>query len=178
MKTREVTLAGGERFTVPQGIQRLDSHSTRGWQVRYQGTKYFADGTDGPKKSLERAARELYRRIATLPAPVKLKRVVSPSKSSGLPVGISGPIVRERADGRQVAVLSVVVPRFGQPSELQKIYIGTPSTYTKAAYRAALSKAVQARQEGVARYEEEATRAKRKLARQSKKSLAAAAAAA
>jgi hypothetical protein len=47
MKTRFVTLATGESFNVPQGIQRLDSRSTRGWQVRYQGTKYFPDGITG-----------------------------------------------------------------------------------------------------------------------------------
>jgi len=172
MKTREVVLATGERFTVPQGVQRLDSKSTHGWQVRYQATKYFADGTEGPKKAFDRATRELFRRIATLPAPVKLKNVRSPRKSSELPVGISGPIVRVREDGRQDALFSVVVPRFGQPSEFHEIHIGTPNTYTKARYRAALSKAIALRQENVAKYEEEATRAKRKAATQTKKSLA------
>ena len=52
MKTKEVTITTGEKFTVPQGTQRLDSRSTRGWQVRYQGTKYFPDGSAGPKKAL------------------------------------------------------------------------------------------------------------------------------
>ena len=59
MKTRTVALATGESFSVVQGIQRLDSKSTRGWQVRYQGTKYFSDGDAGPQKSLEAATREL-----------------------------------------------------------------------------------------------------------------------
>lgn len=177
MKTRDVTLATGERFTVPQGVQRLDSKSTHGWQVRYQGTKYFADGTASPKKSLDRAVRELFRRVATLPAPVKLKSVRSSRKTSELPVGVSGPIVRAKADGRQVALFSVVVPRFGQPSEFHEIHIGTPSTYTEARYRAALIKAIALRQDNVAKYEEEATRAKRKAATQAKKSLAAVAAA-
>ena len=89
MKTRQVTITSGESFTVPQGIQRLDSKTTRGWQVRYQGTKYFPDGTTGPQKALEAATKELLRRIATLPAPVSLRRTASPSKTSNLPVGIS-----------------------------------------------------------------------------------------
>lgn len=175
MKTREVTLPTGERFTVPQGVQRLDSKSTRGWQVRYHGTKYFGDGTDGPKKALDRAVRELFRRVATLPAPTPLKSTPSPRKTSALPVGISGPIVLTKADSRQVAVLSVVVPRYGQPNEIREIHIGTPSTYTKTRYREAVTKAVLLRQESVAQYEEAATRAMRKAAVALKRSLAAAA---
>lgn len=176
MKTREVTLPTGETFTVPQGVQRLDSRSTRGWQVRYHGTKYFADGTEGPRKSLDRAVRELFRRVATMPAPTPLKSAPSPRKTSTLPVGISGPIVLTKADNRQVAVLSVVVPRYGQPNEIREIHIGTPSTYTKAKYREALSKAVLVRQESVALYEQAATRAMRKAAVALRKSLAAEAA--
>lgn len=172
MRTREVTLATGERFTVPQGIQRLDSKTTRGWQVRYQGTKYFADGKDEPKKSLEAATRELLRRIASMPAPVALKRAPSPRKTSGLPVGISGPIVVRRAgSNRQSAVLSVLVPRFGQPNQIREIHIGTPTTYTKARYREALAKAMVLRQESLARYEAAATRARRKEATAMKKTL-------
>jgi hypothetical protein len=172
MKTREVTLASGESFTVPQGIQRLDSRSTRGWQVRYQGTKYFADGQDGPKKSLELATRDLLRRIASMPAPVALRRTPSPRKTSALPVGISGPIVLNKAGTeRQSAVLSVLMPRFGQPNQVREIHIGTPATYTKARYREALAKAVQLRAESQAKYEAAATRARRKAATEMKRSL-------
>jgi hypothetical protein len=172
MKTREVTIATGEQFTVPQGVQRLDSRSTKGWQVRYQGTKYFADGEAGPAKALEAATRELLRRIATLPAPVVLKRGPSPNKASGLPAGISGPlVVRKGAGEYPSAVLAVLVPRFGQKNELKRVHIGTPNTYTKAKYRAALAKAVEIRAEGTAQYEADATRAKRKAATAMKKAL-------
>lgn len=173
MKTKEVTLASGERFTVPQCIQRIDSKSTHGWQVRYGGTKLFSDGAAGPAKSLALASRELFRRVETLPAPVRLKTVTSPNKTSGLPVGISGPVVRERDDGRMVATFSVTVPRHGQRSEVHKIYIGTPNTYTKAAYRAALAEAIALRNESVAQFEQDATRAARRAVRQMKKELAA-----
>lgn len=172
MKTREVTLANGETFTVPQGIQRLDSRTTRGWQVRYQGTKYFADGQASPKKSLEAAIKELLKRIASLPAPVVLKRAPSPRKTSKLPVGISGPIVLGKASGeRMTAVLSVLVPRFGQPNQVREIHIGTPATYTLARYRAALKKAVELRTQSLAAYEAAATRARRKAAAEMKRSL-------
>jgi hypothetical protein len=172
MKTREVTLAAGETFTVPQGIQRLDSKTTRGWQVRYQGTKYFADGLDGPKKSLELATRDLLKRIASLPAPVALKRAPSPRKKSGLPVGISGPILVNKAGSeRQAAVLSVLMPRFGETNQVREIHIGTPATYTAARYRAAVKKAVELRSESLAKYEAAATKARRKAAAEMKRSL-------
>jgi len=173
MKTRQVTLPTGESFTVPQGIQRLDSHSTRGWQVRYQGTKYFPDGAAGPKMALEAATRELLRRIATMPAPVTLKRGPSAHKSSRLPPGISGPIVVTKAgSGEQSAVLSVLLPRFGEDNQIKRIYIGAPSTYTKTRYRAAVAKAMELRAESLALYESAATRAKRKAAVGLKKTLA------
>jgi hypothetical protein len=173
MKTREVTTAGGEHFTVPQGIQRLDSNSTKGWQVRYQGTKYFPDGTSGAKNALEAAQRELLRRIATLPAPVVLKRTPSPRKTSALPVGLSGPIlVRKRGSKDLSAVISVHVPRFGQTNLTRKVYIGTPSTYTKTRYKVALAKALKIRADGLAKYEAEATIARRAAAVQTKRALA------
>jgi len=173
MKTREVTLTNGDKFTVPQGIQRLDSSSTKGWQVRYQGTKYFPDGTAGPQKALEAATRELMRRIATMPAPVAIKRTSSPRKKSELPVGISGPIlVRKRGSEEQAAVLSVFVPRFGKTNLTRKVHIGTPTTYTKSRFKNAVAKALEIRAAGLEQYEAEATRAKRKAAAQVKKSLA------
>ena len=175
MKTREITITTGENFTVPQGVQRLDSASTRGWQVRYHGTKYFADGTAGAEKALESATRELLRRIATMPAPVGLRRTPSPSKSTGLPAGISGPIVVGKAGSElRSAVLSVLVPHFGKANQVKRIHIGTEQTYTKARYRAALAKAVELRSESLATYEAAATKAKRKEASAMKKILSAA----
>lgn len=165
MKTRIVTIATGEQFTVPQGIQRLDSNSTRGWQVRYQGTKYFADGAVGPQVALESATRELLHRIATLPAPVRIRHSPSPAKSSDLPAGISGPLLVSKP-GSEVrsAVLSVSVPRFGKVAQTKQVHIGTSQTYTKTKFRAALARAIAIRTEGTALYEVAATKAKRKAA--------------
>jgi hypothetical protein len=176
LKTRTVTLASGEPFSVPQGIQRLDSKTTRGWQVRYQGTKYYPDGNAGPQKSLEAATRELLRRIATLPAAVSIRRAPSPSKVSGLPVGISGPmLVAKQGSEVPSAVLSVAVPRFGKTNLTKKVHIGTPSTYTRTKYKQALAKAIEIREQGIAQYEAAATRARRTEASNLKKSLRSAA---
>lgn len=175
MKTREVTLANGETFTVPQGIQRLDSKSTKGWQVRYHGTRYFPDGDTGPAKSLKAATKELMKRIASLPAPVALKRAPSASKGSRLPAGISGPILESgRKTKRQSAVLSVLLPRFGSSNLVKKVHIGTPSTYTEARFEAALAKAMKMRELSVTKYEAEATKARRRAAADFKKELASA----
>lgn len=169
MKTRPVTIFSGHRFAVPQCIQRIDTPSTHGWQVRYQGTKMFSDHSrdgSGAAASLALATAELKRRIARLPAPSKLQLQPSSSKASGLPVGISGPIVRTRRDTQvRTAVLSVLLPRFGKPVRCCTIYIGTENTYTVERYLAALDRAVALRQAAEAAYRVAETRARRKLAR-------------
>ncbi len=172
MKTRDVTLASGETFVVPQGIQRLDSKSTHGWQVRYQGTKYFPDGTTGPQRALQAATRELLHRIATMPAPVSLRRAPSPRKSSNLPAGISGPILEMRKrKAEPAAVFSVLIPRFGKTNLVRKVHIGTRSNYSQARYDTALSKALQIRLQGQSVYEADATRVRRQAAREVRKEL-------
>ncbi len=178
MKTREVTLASGEKFTVPQGVQRLDSKTTKGWQVRYHGTKYFPDGDAGPKRSFDAASRELMKRIASMPAPVVLKRLPSPKKGSNLPPGISGPILESRRGAKtQAAVLSVLLPQFGGTNAVRKVHIGTQTTYSHARFEAALAKAMSMRQLSIAKYEADATKARRRAAQALKKAMAAGAAA-
>lgn len=165
MKTRRVTPASGESFEAPQGIQRLDAKSTHGWQVCYQGSKCFPDGSQGPRKALEAATRELLRRIATLPAPVQLRRARSPGKSSDLPPGISRPIlVRRRASAAPAAVFSVLVPRFGKTNLVRSVYIVTRNTYSAELYHAALARALEIRAERQTRYKDDATEAKRHAA--------------
>ncbi len=164
MKTRQVLTHTGQEFTVPQGIQRIDTRATHGWQVRYQGTKFFADGTTGAEKSLAAATRELLQRIATLPAPVVLQKSPSAHKTSDLPPGISGPIMVPPRRGSRVrsAVLSVLLPRYGQDARVKSIYIGTERTYTDRRFEDALARAIEMRAEVVKKYEATATRVKRK----------------
>lgn len=169
MKTRDVVIHTGERFEVPQGIVRIDHRSTHGWQLRYGGTKLFSDGTTGAAASLAKARKELISRIAKLPAPARLQKAPSANKSSDLPVGIFGPVVRQRKNSAiRDCSLSVLVPRFGKPSRRATLYIGNENTYTPARFRLALARAIEMRTEAEEAYRREATKAKRKQGRELK----------
>jgi len=170
MRFRQVVLFNGEEFEVPQGIQRIDHRATHGWQLRYGGTKMFSDHSadgSGAAAALDRATRELLRRIATLAAPTTLQRGPSQSKSSQLPPGISGPIVRlRRGSSVRDASLAVLIPRYGEKPQRRSIYIGTENTYTLQKYEAALARAIEMRREAEQAYRRDVTRAKRAEGRQ------------
>ena len=172
MKFRKITLFNGKRFGVPQCIQRIDHRATHGWQVRYGGTKMFSDGSpdgSGAAASLAKATKELLSRIAKLPAPTMLQNAPNQNKTSDLPVGISGPIVRQRRGSRvRECSLSVSLPRFGATQRCRSIYIGSENTYTIARYDDAVAKAIQLRQQAEEAYRLDATRAKRAAGRQLK----------
>ena len=169
MKTRDVVIHTGEAFEVPQGIVRIDHRSTHGWQMRYGGTKLFSDGTAGAGSSLAKAKKELFSRIAKLPAPARLQKAPSANKTNDLPVGIFGPVVRQRKNsGIRDCSLSVLVPRFGQPSSRRTLYIGNENTYTKARFRLALARAIEMRAKAEEDYRRDATRAKRRQGRELK----------
>ena len=169
MKTRNITLFSGEQFEVPQGIQRIDHRATHGWQLRYGGTKLFSDHTSdgsGARASLDKATKELLRRINTMPAPSLLQRGPSANKSSQLPPGITGPVVRVRRGGKtRDCSLMVLIPRFGDKPRRRTIYIGTENTYTLERYHAALERAIEMRKEAEDAYEKATTKAKRAEAR-------------
>jgi hypothetical protein len=165
MKTREITIFNGTKFDVPQCVQRIDHRATHGWQVRYGGTQLFSDHTSdgsGAKQSLVLATRELLKRIAAMPAPTKLQRGPSQNKTNDLPVGITGPVVRTRREGRvRDCCLAVLVPRYGSTSLRRTVYIGTENTYSVEKYHAALEKAKAMRQEAEEAYQRAETKAKR-----------------
>jgi hypothetical protein len=169
MKFRDVVIFSGKKFAVPQGIQRIDTRATHGWQVRYGGTKLFSDHTSdgsGAQASLDLAKAELARRIAKMPAPSLLQKKPSESKTSNLPVGISGPIVRQRQGSNvRSCSFSVLLPQFGAAPRCSSVYIGTENTYTVERYHAALEKAVAMRQGAELVYEQATTRAKRSAAK-------------
>lgn len=160
MKYRDVVIFNGMEFQVPRNIQRIDTRDTHGWQVRYGGTKLFSDHSNdgsGAQRALERATRELARRIAHLPPQLPLGTERRARKNSELPVGISGPIVRRNPDGSVMSYsFSVLLPRFGQRARGASVYIGANSTFTTERYRIALAKAVAMRHEAVVAYEREA----------------------
>jgi len=165
MLFRDVQIFNGDCYRVPQCIQRIDHRATHGWQLRYGGTRLFSDHSNdgsGAEAALAKATRELVRRIATLDAPTTLQRAPSANKSSGLPPGISGPIVRGRAGGRtRDCSLAVLLPRFGAPAQRRSVYIATETTFTQAKLRAALKRAVAMRAEAEEAYRKAATRARR-----------------
>lgn len=165
MKTRDVVIFTGKRFEVPQGIQRIDHLATHGWQLRYGGTKLFSDHTpdgSGAPAALVKATKELLNRIAKLPAPSKLQTRPNENKTTDLPVGISGPIVRQRAGSRvRDCSLSVSLPRYGDSPRRRSVYIGTENTYTVERYNAALIRAIEMRRNAETAYQRAATRAKR-----------------
>ena len=175
MKFRTVTIFSGHVFEVPQSVQRIDHKATHGWQLRYGGTKLYSDHTNdgsGAAESLRLATKELLKRIATLPAPSLLQRGPSANKSNDLPVGISGPIVRQRrGSALRDCSLAVLIPRFGQSPQRRSIYIGTENTYTPARFKAALKRAIEMRKEAVEAYEIATTRDKRAQARAHKKAV-------
>jgi hypothetical protein len=177
MNVRDVAIFTGERYRVPQCIQRIDHRATHGWQLRYGGTKLFSDHSgdgSGAEAALALAIKELVRRIGTMEAPTTLQSLPSVNKSSDLPPGISGPIVRERAGGRaRDCSLAVLLPRFGQAPLRRSVYIATEGTYTKTKMRAALKRAVAMRAEAEEAYRRAATRARRAEARELKAALAA-----
>ena len=178
MKTRDIVIFSGEQFAVPQCIQRIDHQSTHGWQVRYGGTKLFSDHSQdgsGAAASLAAATKALLSRIAKLPAPSRLQRKPSGNKTSGLPVGISGPIVRQRATSRvRDCSFAVSLPTFGATPRGRSVYIGTENTYTVEKYQIALAKAIELREQAEEVYQRAATRAKRAEGRALKAQLAAA----
>ena len=170
MKLRKVVIYTGKRFDVPTCIQRIDHLATHGWQLRYGGTRLFSDGTPdgtGARASLALATRELLKRVARLPAPSRLQRQPNENKTSDLPVGISGPIVRLRKGAKvRECSLSVSLPCFGQTPRRRSIYIGSENTYSVPKYRRAVAKAVDLRAAAELAYEEAATRAQRAAGRQ------------
>ncbi len=175
MKVRTTVIFNGDTYQVPQGIQRIDHRATHGWQLRYGGTRLFSDHTkdgSGAAASLQKATKELLKRINALPAPSSLQRAPSSNKANELPVGISGPVLRKRgAAGASDASLSVLLPVFGEKARRTTIYIGTEKTYTLERYEAALARAIAMRQAAEAAYALAATRAKRADARELKRTM-------
>lgn len=172
MKTRAVKIFTGATFRVPEHIQRIDSYHTHGWQLRYGKSKMFSDHSNdgsGARQALKLATAELKKRIEKLAAPSGLRRGIGSNKTSDLPVGISGPIVRQRA-GRNTrdASFGVSLPRFGMKPTTRNVYIATENTYTVEKYKRALVKAIALRKAAEKAYQAAATKAKRESARKLK----------
>ena len=172
MTLRDISIFTGEKFAVPQHIQRIDWKSTHGWQVRYHETKMLSDHSpdgSGPGQALVTAAAELVNRVAELPAPPTLQKEPSASKTTNLPRGISGPVVRSRAGSIVCRChFSVLPPMFGRAPSCSTVDIGNENAYTVANYQAALAKAIALRHAAEVAYERVAAKAKRRAAAEMK----------
>lgn len=158
--TRTATLPNGKTVMVPQCIQRIDSKSTHGWQVRCMGTKFFS-GSGDPLQAFENARRELASRLLDKPVMTRLRTAPLPHKTSNLPAGISGPIVRHREGRLPCAEIGVLLPVFGGEPKRTTVYVASQNTYTPERYRAAEAKAITIREKAVKAYERDAKRAAR-----------------
>jgi hypothetical protein len=167
MKVRKVKVPGCRQvFLCPAGIQRIDSASTHGWQLRYGGkTKLFSDFSNdgkGAPVSFQKATKELLYRIERVAAPSRLRSDPLAHKTSDLPVGISGPLVRLRKGSKvRECNFSVSLPRYGEKPQRRTVYIGNENTYTVERYHAALERAVDMRTRAERAYQTAATKAKR-----------------
>ncbi|MFN0182178.1 MAG: hypothetical protein ACKVQR_00015 [Aquabacterium sp.] len=151
--TRSVLLPGGARCRVPRHVQRIDVRSTHGWQLRLgQPTRFFSDSLfGGPRPALAAAVKALRQRLREQPAPTGLHRVASRGKQNGLPAGISGPILRRRADRRSHEChFSVLLPRWGAPPKRRSVYIANERTWSADKYHDALDRAILLRAEAEA----------------------------
>lgn len=164
MKFRSVEIFTGAVFQVPANIQRIDTSSTHGWQLRYgRGkTEMFSDFTpdgSGAQAALDLAVQALKQRIEKLPAPSGLKVSPLARKANELPVGISGPSEQiKKRGGTSYYCFQVSVPLPGGGSTTKKIYIGTARTYSLEREAIALEKAVAVRAEAEKLYKSAKTK--------------------
>ena len=143
--TRQLTIES-QVLNVPARIQRCG----KGWQVRYLGTKLYSDGTEGPRKALQAAVRDLEARYEATPPKDRIGVRVVPlkHKTSKLPPGISGPVLTRRR-GQLCAEFKVSLPRRGRPNGGTTVYIASESTWSQQRYDTALAKALAIRADAV-----------------------------
>ncbi len=143
---RKVRVRGFGLFQVPRHIQRIDidepgKAGTHGWQVRWDGTKFFSDAATGkrePTASLARSERYL-RSIYTGPRP-RLRETEHKDKKHR--TGIAGvQLAYRRRKDRQIAEVYLRVNPPTQGGVPHSIYVGTENTITQARMRLALKKA-------------------------------------
>lgn len=167
MKTRKHTIFTGKTFTVPTYIVRLDGARSHGWQLRLGPWKMFSDRSNdgsGAARALQEAKAELLKRLAKMPARTGLRTDVSPRKSNGLPLGISGPHARTRTDKAGIQYyVQVTYPVFNGKNVNRSVYVATENTFTEEKWEAALAKAVELREKGVRAFKLASGKARREV---------------
>ncbi len=144
MKSNRQIIVAGKRFSVPPRVQRVPG----GWQVRYAGSQFFADGKAGARVSFRAAVAELQSRYTERPAVLasKVRRAPLSHKTSDLPAGVSGPVLIRKAGRADSAEFKVSLPRRGKANASTSVYIASETTWSLERYQAALAKAMQLRE--------------------------------
>lgn len=137
-RCRNVICQAGS-FSVPKHIVRLESPNLAGWQVRWGGSKYFADGEEGDAESSLLKAITHLRKVWR---PVQKQTTRGKAKAGGVP-GVS--LRQEKRDGAWYVIASH--PNGGSP---KRFYVGNDRTWSEAKYRQMLRKAKAARKEMLA----------------------------
>lgn len=137
-RCRQISCRAG-KFSVPRHVVRLESNNLAGWQVRWEGSKYFADGEEGDAESSLLKAITHLRRVWR---PVQKVTARNKSKSGGI-AGVR--LLQEKRDGAWYVIASH--PNGGSP---KRFYVGNDRTWSDAKYRLMLRKAKSARKEMLA----------------------------
>lgn len=134
-RCRRVATRFGE-YLVPRHIVRLDGERVSGWQVRWEGTRYFADGANGGPDAAFDAACQYLRKVWR-PIPKITNRNTSDDNPHP---GVA--VIRVESRGRACWYAESRHPRRGSP---RRFYIGTDQTYSENRAKVALKRAIQHR---------------------------------
>lgn len=118
---------------------RLESSDLAGWQVRWEGSKYFADGKEGDAATSLLEAIKYLRKVWR---PIRKVTTRNKAKAGGI-AGVK--LLQEKNRGSWYVVATN--PRGGSP---KRFYVGNDRTWSDVKYRQMLRKAKAARKEMLA----------------------------
>ena len=159
LPTRLVEVQNWGDFTVPRHVVRIEisgrtGHSdTRGWQVRYNGTKFFSDSLSGdpartPATALSMAVDFLAARYRGASPPLRKKENDSKTEKTGMP-GVRIARILNRK-GFEVVYVETAHPVYGNAP--RRFYAGTANTATPSRIEAAMKRAKALRKQLVSEH--------------------------
>jgi hypothetical protein len=134
----------GYEYGVPKHVVRLDAPNLAGWQVRWDGTRYFSDSAFGGAEGSFHAATAHLRKVWR---PVKKKTARGRAGRPGAEAGIS--LITDSRDGVPVVYVQATGPKAGI---VRRIYVGTENTATVERVRKATRVARAWRAEQLRKY--------------------------
>ncbi len=152
-RCRDVDVPGFGVLRVPRHISRCNFRSGGGFQVRFNGSRFFSDGLHGGPKGALRAARVHLRAIYEVVE--KITRRGQRQGASAIEAGIALRTYTrrfQRASGATSVVqhfVEVTHPVRGH----KRLYVGTDQTWTSAKQAQCLKKARAMRKQWLAAHE-------------------------